>query len=78
MGPWQGSKIAVPAKFIIGDKEIGFEVLRTREYLKGEVFKGLVPNLEVMILDGHHCIQQERAREVSDEILSFLQKFSAN
>lgn len=76
MGPWQGSKINVPAKFIVGDKDIGIEVLGTMEYVKGSVFKSLVPNLEVVILDGHHCIQQEKAQEVSDEILSFLRKFS--
>ena len=78
LGPWQGSKIKVPAKFITGDKDMGFEVVGTREYAKGEVFRSLVPNLEVVILDGHHYIQQEKAQEVSNEILSFLQKFSAN
>ncbi|PON99558.1 Epoxide hydrolase-like [Trema orientale] len=78
LGPWQGSKIAVPAKFIIGDKDFGFEVVGTSEYVKEEVFRSLVPNLEVVILDGHHFIQQERAEEVSNEILSFLHKFSAN
>lgn len=76
MGPWKGTKISVPAKFIVGDKDIGFEILGTGEYVKGTVFKSLVPNLEVVILDGHHFIQQEKAQEVSDEILSFLRKFS--
>lgn len=76
MGPWQGSKISVPAKLLVGDKDIGFEILGTREYVKGSVLKSLVPDLEVVILDGHHFIHQEKAQEVSDEILSFLRKFS--
>ncbi|XP_062102481.1 uncharacterized protein LOC133812699 [Humulus lupulus] len=78
VGPWEGSKIVVPTKFIAGDKDIGFDVMGTREYVKGEVFRSLVPNIEVVILDGHHHIQQEKAQEVSNEILSFLKKFSAN
>lgn len=40
----------------MGDKDIGFESNGTREH---------IPNLEVVILDGHHFIQQERAQEVS-------------
>ncbi|KAK4840187.1 hypothetical protein QYF36_001821 [Acer negundo] len=70
LAAWQGTKVKVPAKFIAGDKDIGFE--STREYVTGDVFKQLVPNLEVVILDGHHFIQQERAQEVSEEILFFL------
>ncbi|XP_050292271.1 uncharacterized protein LOC126733128 [Quercus robur] len=76
LAPWQGSKITVPTKFIIGDKDIGFESIGTREYVTGDVFKRFVPNLEVVIIDGHHFIQQEKAQEVSDEILSFLRKFT--
>jgi pimeloyl-ACP methyl ester carboxylesterase len=75
LAPWQGSKITVPTKFMIG-KDHGFESIGIREYVTGKVFKGFVPNLEVVILDGHHFIQQEKAQEVSDEILSFLHKFT--
>ncbi|KAK0605465.1 hypothetical protein LWI29_027168 [Acer saccharum] len=74
LAAWQGTKVKVPAKFIAGDKDIGFE--STREYVTGDLFKQLVPNLEVVILDGHHFIQQERAQEVSEEILCFLRKVS--
>lgn len=55
----------------MGDKDIGFESNGTREYITWDVFKRYIPNLEVVILDGHHFIQEERAQEVSDEILSF-------
>ncbi|KAL6525348.1 hypothetical protein OROHE_015655 [Orobanche hederae] len=74
LGPWQGSKIRVPAKLIVRDKDVGFELGRTREYIESNTFKNLVPDHEIVVLDGHHFIQQERAEQVSLEILSFLQK----
>lgn len=76
LAPWQGSKITVPTKFIAGDKDMGFESAGTKDYVRGDVFKSLVPNHEVVILDGHHFIHQEKAQQVSDEILSFIRKLS--
>ncbi|KAL6993503.1 hypothetical protein U1Q18_011618 [Sarracenia purpurea var. burkii] len=76
LAPWQGSKITVPAKLIVGDKDIGFEFGGTKEYIQGGIFKRLVPNNEVVVIDGHHFIHQEKAQQVSQEILSFLSKFS--
>lgn len=76
LAPWQGSKITVPIKFIAGDKDIGFETNGTKDYVQGDVFRSLVPNLEVVILDGHHFIHQEKAQQVSDEIISFTRKLS--
>lgn len=67
----EGTKVTIAMKFIVGDKDIGFESNGTREYITRDVFKRYIPNLEVVILDGHHFIQQERAQEVSNEILSF-------
>lgn len=55
---------------------MNFESFGTREYVTGDVFKELVPNLEVVFLDGHHFIQQEKAEEVSNEILFFISKFT--
>ncbi|KAK7360100.1 hypothetical protein VNO77_02076 [Canavalia gladiata] len=76
LAPWQGSKITVPTKFIVGDKEIAFESGGIKDYVKSDIFKSLVPNLEVVILDGHHFIHQEKAQQVSHEILSFTRKLS--
>ncbi|XP_010275537.1 PREDICTED: bifunctional epoxide hydrolase 2-like [Nelumbo nucifera] len=72
LAPWRGAKIKVPAKVIIGDKDIGFNTLGMKEYVEGGEFKALVPNVEVVIIDGHHYIQQEKAEEVTHEILSFF------
>lgn len=76
LGPWDGAKITVPTKFIVGNKEHGFESAGANEYIKGKIFKDLVPNLEVVILDGHRYIHEERAQQVCDEILSFFHKLS--
>lgn len=76
LAPWQGSKITVPTKFIAGDKDVGFQNGGTKDFVEGDIFKSLVPNLEVVILDGHHYIHQEKAQIVSEEILSFIRKLS--
>ncbi|KAI3712859.1 hypothetical protein L1987_71427 [Smallanthus sonchifolius] len=73
LAPWQGSKITVPSKFIIGDKDIGYKSF-SKPYIEGNVMKTLVPDIEVVILEGHHFIQQEKPKQVSDEIISFIQK----
>ncbi|KAG5050887.1 hypothetical protein AAZX31_02G049700 [Glycine max] len=78
LAPWQGSKITVPTKFIGGDKDIGFETAGTKTFVESDIFKSLVPNLEVVILDAHHFIHQEKAQQVSHEILSFISKLSPN
>ncbi|MBA0618129.1 hypothetical protein Godav_027517 [Gossypium davidsonii] len=45
------------------------------QYIEGNVFRNLIPDLEVVMLDGHHYLQQEKHHQVSEEILSFLAKF---
>ncbi|KFK34347.1 hypothetical protein AALP_AA5G133500 [Arabis alpina] len=73
LAPWQDSKIFLPLKFIAGDKDINEGAIGT-QYVKGEMFKS-VPNLEIAVIeDGHHFIQQEKSDQVSQEILSFLNK----
>uniref|UniRef100_A0A803KYK1 AB hydrolase-1 domain-containing protein n=1 Tax=Chenopodium quinoa TaxID=63459 RepID=A0A803KYK1_CHEQI len=78
LAAWQGAKITVPGKFIIGNKDIGFVNLGIREYIEGPIFKSLIPNLQVAILNGHHYIQLEKPQDVSNEILSFLQDNSSD
>lgn len=72
LAPWQGGRISVPTKLIVGDKDIGFQSFGTKDYITGETFRGYVPNLEVVVIDGHHFIQQEKAEEVTAEILSYF------
>nr|CAN65368.1 hypothetical protein VITISV_021974 [Vitis vinifera] len=64
LAPWQGSKITIPSKLIFGDKDIGFKDGGTKEYIEGNTFKTLVPDHEVVILDGHHFIQEEKPQQL--------------
>ncbi|KQK20255.1 uncharacterized protein LOC100841972 [Brachypodium distachyon] len=73
--PWHGAKIMVPVKFIAGNKDVGVESFGMRHYIDSGEFKSNVPNLEVVIIEGHHFLQQEQAEKVTSEILSFLEKF---
>ncbi|KAJ3674686.1 hypothetical protein LUZ60_005302 [Juncus effusus] len=75
MAPWQGAKIQVPTKFIVGDKDIGFKSFGTGNHVKNGGLKELVPNLEFAIVEGHHFIQQEKADEINSEILSYFSGF---
>ncbi|KAD3640729.1 hypothetical protein E3N88_29952 [Mikania micrantha] len=77
LAPWQGSKITVPTKLIVGDKDIGYESF-SKPYIEGNVIKTLVPDIESVILDGHHFIHQEKPQKVSDEVISFIQKLTIN
>ncbi|CAD6266624.1 unnamed protein product [Miscanthus lutarioriparius] len=73
--PWSGSKIIVPAKFILSKNDVGLQSFGTEKYVKSGGLKENVPDLEVSIIEGHHFIQQEQAERVNSEILSFLDKF---
>lgn len=75
--PWQGAKISVPAKFIVGDKDVGVQSFGTEAYIKSGDFKANVPNLEVVVIEGHHFLQQEQPERVSSEILSYFDKFTS-
>ncbi|GJY35727.1 putative reverse transcriptase domain-containing protein [Tanacetum coccineum] len=55
-------KITVPTKLIVKDKDIGFNSF-TKVYIDGDDMEKLVPDIEVVILDGHHFMQQEKPQE---------------
>lgn len=71
---WQGAKISVPTKFIVGNKDTGFQSFGTKDYIEfeGEDFRRLVSELEVVVINGHNFIQREKAEQVITEILSFF------
>ncbi|KAJ4782842.1 alpha/beta-Hydrolases superfamily protein [Rhynchospora pubera] len=72
IAPWQGAKIEVPTKFIIGERDTGFISFGTGTYIKSGGLKAIVPKLEVVAIDGHHFIHREKAEEVTSEILSYF------
>ncbi|KAJ3687138.1 hypothetical protein LUZ61_016302 [Rhynchospora tenuis] len=72
MAPWQGAKIEVPTKFILVTKDVGYRTCGMEMTVKGGRMKEVVPNLDVVSIEGYHFIQQEKAEEVTSEILSYF------
>jgi epoxide hydrolase A/B len=70
MAPWQGAKVAVPALFVAGDRDLVISMMRTAF----DRLRETVPNLrEVVLLPGcGHWTQQERPGEVNEALLRFL------
>ena len=62
------AKITQPAMFITGDKD------PVRTFAPAEAMKASVPHVKVVELPGGHWIQQERAKEVNDALISFLKE----
>ncbi|GFZ09046.1 alpha/beta-Hydrolases superfamily protein [Actinidia rufa] len=75
--PWTGSQVKVPAKFIVGDLDLVYNIRGVKEYIHDGGFKKAVPLLdEVVVMEGvGHFINQERPDEISKHILDFFKKF---
>lgn len=70
MAPWQHARIAVPALYITGDRDLVLQMRRAPLDQMREV----IPDLRNLVIlpDCGHWTQQERPKEVSTEFLSFL------
>ncbi|XP_010544298.1 PREDICTED: bifunctional epoxide hydrolase 2-like [Tarenaya hassleriana] len=77
LGPWIGSKITVPTKFIVGDLDLVYHRPGMKEYINGPQFKEDVPLLEPpVIMEGvAHWINQEKPDEILHHITDFINKF---
>ncbi|KAG7967260.1 hypothetical protein I3843_08G091200 [Carya illinoinensis] len=75
--PWTGLQIKVPAKFIVGDQDIVYNIPGVKDYISGGGFKKDVPCLQdvVVIKGAFHFINQEKADEISAHIYEFINKF---
>ena len=67
----------VPAKFIVGDLDLVYNIPGVKEYIHDGGFKKDVPLLdEVVVMEGvGHFINQERPDDISEHILDFFKKF---
>lgn len=75
-GPWTGSQIKVPVKFIVGDLDLTYHVPGIKEYINSGGFKKVVPDLEVVVMEGAaHFINQEKPQEISSHIYDFIKNF---
>jgi pimeloyl-ACP methyl ester carboxylesterase len=69
---YSGAKITQPALFIWGENDPVFEIPGVRGRL--ERMPSFIPHLREMSLAGcGHWVQQERATEVNEAMLTFLQ-----
>ena len=67
----------VPMKFIVGDLDMVYTTLGTKEYVHNGDFKKDVPFLEeAVVMEGvGHFINQESAEEIDSHIYDFIKKF---
>ncbi|KAB1222958.1 Bifunctional epoxide hydrolase 2 [Morella rubra] len=75
--PWTGCQIKVPAKFVVGDQDIVYNIPGIKEYINSGGFKKDVPNLQdAVVMEGvGHFINQEKAEESSAHIYEFIKQF---
>ncbi|KAG8067638.1 hypothetical protein GUJ93_ZPchr0005g14978 [Zizania palustris] len=76
--PWTGAEIKVPAKFIVGDLDLTYHTPGIQDFIHKGGFKKFVPLLDdvVIMKDVGHFINEEKPKEVSEHIISFIKKFS--
>ncbi|XWS73684.1 hypothetical protein CRYUN_Cryun02cG0149800 [Craigia yunnanensis] len=77
LAPWVGCEIKVPAKFIMGDKDLVYRMPGLKEYIHNGEFKKDVPLLqEIVIMEGvGHFINMEKADEINKHIYDFFRQF---
>lgn len=75
--PWSGTQIKVPVKFIVGDQDLVYNTLATKQFIHGDGFKKYVPFLEeVVVMEGvGHFISEEKPEDINQHIYDFFQKF---
>jgi len=72
LAPFSGAKITQPTLFIWGDKDPVFDIPGVSTRL--ERMSNFIPNLHKLALPGcGHWVQQERANEVNNAMIAFLQ-----
>ncbi|OEL33354.1 Bifunctional epoxide hydrolase 2 [Dichanthelium oligosanthes] len=76
--PWTAAEINVPVKFIIGDLDLTYHNPGIQDFIHKGGFKKFVPLLDdvVVMKDVGHFINEEKPKEVSEHIISFIKKFN--
>ncbi|EMS55414.1 Epoxide hydrolase 2 [Triticum urartu] len=76
--PWTGAEIKVPTKFIVGDLDLTYNTADAQNFINKGGFKKFVPLLDdvVIMKDVAHFINEEKPKEISAHIISFINKFS--
>ena len=76
LAPWKNAKLQVPTLYMVGDRDLVYRFPGMDTLIPN--LKNFVPKLEkTVLLEGcGHWTQQERADQVSREIIRFLQSFN--
>lgn len=76
LAPWKDAKLQIPTLYMVGDRDLVYRFPGMDTLIPN--LKQFVPKLEkTVVLEGcGHWTQQERADEVSREIIRFLQSFN--
>ncbi|XP_023768705.1 uncharacterized protein LOC111917257 [Lactuca sativa] len=74
---WQGAKVMVPSKFIVGNLDLVYHMPGIKDYIHNGGFQKDVPFLDdVVVMEGAaHFINQEKPHEINQLIIDFLHKF---
>lgn len=77
MAAWTGAQIKVPVKFIVGDLDLSYNGVGTKDYIHKGGFKRDVPFLqEVLVMeDVGHFINEEKHDEINQHICDFFAKY---
>ena len=75
LAPWKDAKLQIPTLYMVGDRDLVYRFAGMDTLIPN--LKNFVPKLEkTVLLEGcGHWTQQERADQVSREIIRFLQSF---
>jgi pimeloyl-ACP methyl ester carboxylesterase len=77
LAPWSGARVLQPALYLGGEEDPVLEVPGVSRAI--QAMPSLVPHLETVLLPGSgHWVQQEKAGEVNEAILTFLRQNSPN
>lgn len=78
MAAWNGSKVEVPAKLIVGDLDLTYNTPGFKESMNLDVMKKHVPLLEdVIVMKGvGHFLQEEKPDEINQYIHHFFKNYS--
>ncbi|KAL1832559.1 hypothetical protein ACET3Z_002210 [Daucus carota] len=75
--PWTGAQVMVPAKHIVGELDLVYNMPGAKDFIHKGEFQKYVPLLqEVVIMEGTaHFINEEKPDEINNHIYQFLKQF---